>query len=334
MKNTWIGRDISRSNFLYALCALACVASAIGLIYLGRNYVYNALAGPFPVDDANLGTLEELFAHDKYYVKLQARQLFKTGLVGTLNGANSTEFLLATDGRRTLLIRDHFDHNGNDITGTLETSAEFLTEARQSVANKNPEAHKMLLPFVLEGVVPFRWKAYALLLSLMGLAGAGFWLGSLALLRTINPLSHPYAIALKRYGSPERIAAELQAETANGVSIGESFFGTHWLWHKGNGGVHVFRLDDIVWVYRCVGVTGTQKIVWQSYRIIDRHGASMEVRAAGQAVDAFLTEIAKRLPWCANGINDDILRLWTQDQAAFIHAVDQRRAQLQATDNG
>jgi hypothetical protein len=183
---------------------------------------------------------------------------------------------------------------------------------------------------VLESVVPIRWKGYALIVVCVGLAGTGCWLGMRAVLRTFNPLTHPYALALKRHGDPEKIAAELQDESAHVVTVGGAHLGKHWLWCMVGGQLHLFRLDEIVWVYRTIVVDRTGKPVRHTYKVLDCHAASMDVTAKQADVDAFLAEVNRRLPWVFNGINADIEQLWHLNRAAFLDAVAQRRAKMQA----
>ncbi len=188
-----------------------------------------------------------------------------------------------------------------------------------------------LLPFTLDATGRNRiadgWILAIVLVVFLWLPG--FWLLCLAVRRSLNPLSHPLARALARFGAQAEIAAAVEAETPQAQRIGAARMSPNWLWFYTFGTLELFRLDDIVWVHKSDQLDSSGNIVGCAYTVCDCHGVSVTVQASQDEAVALLAALKPRIPWTHFEFSSELADRWEKNRAALVAEVMQRRARME-----
>jgi hypothetical protein len=159
---------------------------------------------------------------------------------------------------------------------------------------------------------------------------------------------HPDLLALRRFGIPGQVEAEIEAELADKgqvVRIGKPARGgdlggeqviltRSWLIYltqEDDRLLRVFRLDSLVWAYRSWTVEVAAVVAGEraaSAYLADRHGVRLQIPGTPGAITRLLAEVLARVPWVLNRFDEDAERAWREDRGRFIADVDRRRGQI------
>ncbi len=132
---------------------------------------------------------------------------------------------------------------------------------------------------------------------------------------------HPLAKSLCRFGIPREVADTIETETAGirRFRIGRITLLDRWL----DCGAHVFRVDDLVWIYKLVVRVNGSPVYY--VKLHDRHGYQTSMAMKERHVDATLTALFTLSPWVFAGFDPQLDNAWKTNRARLIDAVDQRR---------
>ncbi len=321
MHNTWIARKIRNDNIIHVLAGLTLIIGCMTTVSLTRKFLYNALAGPFPVNLGDIDQIGNLDVERNYYVTIQAPDAVRTGYFVTRRNEPSDEYFVALVGKQYFLICVPIGHEGTEFTGVLEAEAPLFADAKLTVSNSLPFTRGKLLPFAMNVRKPLNRQGYMFAAPLVAICVAGVWLVLAGIRRTLDPQGHRYARALERHGNPDEVATAIEAESTGAARIADVCVGKHWLWRYRYTELRVMRLDDLVWAYRYDSLDKSGKTLQCCYRLFDSDGEMLQGTAGVVDVDSLLEKVHRRVPWAVIGSSLEVESLWLANRTAFIDRV-------------
>ncbi len=338
MNNSLVHSTIRRSNRnQLILCAVGALL-LVGLAALNTRYFYNFFFGPFPADRQALLATTDAGALRQYFVKISGDQVLDTGAqevsrntkTGSEHVTASFMALLLDD--RFLIVKAQDDTKTTDFTGYLEpVSSDVSTEIIADIEREVPDVRGTFLPYMLN-TDSFRGTGYVALALGIPLFGLCLWGLARAIRRINDPSTHPILRSLSRFGPPDYVASQIDAEMlAANPKAGGVQLTANWLVHATPASLKATRIDDVVWAYKQVTQHRTNGIpTGKTYtaQIWDRHGVCITVTGKELVVDQAIEAIAQRVPWVLAGYSPELEKTWKQNRAAVVDAVEQRRRQV------
>ncbi len=155
---------------------------------------------------------------------------------------------------------------------------------------------------------------------------------------TLNAVRHfppdnPITIELSRFGEPETIADEVDAELLDHRDrIGAIGITANWLIYPGLGTLSLVRLDEIVWVYKHVlhyRTHGGRRMGDKWALIIwDKQKVGLTITDYEETVSEILQALAERVPWAVFGYSAEREAAWKSDPEELIGAVEKRMQEV------
>jgi hypothetical protein len=328
MWDNWIGQRIRQSNRRVLVWGLILCAIGLGVAFLYRYVIFNLFAGPFHVDEETLASIRRPGDVSRYFITFEMKKWVRTDVTVATNKDPKpfAEYVLVRVKDRYLIVRRYVSQQGDTVTGTLAApNAEEQQKVFDSLIKQVPDFEKTLLPVVLDAnKAKFYMEAIGLLVLPLVPLAFGIWLTLRALRRAWQPDRHPIARALVRFGTPHEVAESIEQEGGPLLRVGPVEFHGCWLLCRTLGqGCKVFRVEDLVWVYKLImrinGVPG----YWA--KLYDRHGESFQVGDSEKRVDAILIGVAGLAPWLIAGYDSMLEEHWKNNPANLIEAVEERK---------
>jgi hypothetical protein len=338
MNNSLVHSTIRRSNRNQLILCVAGALLLVGLAALNTRYFYNFFFGPFSVDRQALLATTDAGALRQYFVKISGDRVLDTGAQevsrNTKSGSETVtaSFMALLLDDRFLIVKAPDDKKTTDFTGYLEAMpSDVRTEIVSDIEREVPDVKGAFLPYMLN-TESFRQAGYIGLGLGIPLFGLCLWGLARTIRRSNDPSVHPIMRALGRFGPPDYVAGQIDAEMlaanpkAGGVSLTPN-----WLVHAGSATLSATRIEDVVWAYKQVTQHRTNGIpTGKTYaaQIWDRHGVCITVTGKEPVVNQALEAVAQRVPWVLAGYSPELEKTWKQNRAAVIDAVEQRRRQV------
>ena len=340
MNGTITDRQIRRCNRNLFVVNLSVIGLLLLWVILGQRYLYNCVAGPFPIAAADLQSKYSYPDKQEFLTVTDELHPVDTSvyLSHTTNGAETSKdyFLAARVGDHFLLIKSESATPGKHYEGAL---APIPTDIRDLIAadvkKKGADFDTLFLPFMLDST---NYRSNAFLAIGIGLPIFALCAYNLAkaFARIEDHHRSPIYRALQRYGDPNQIAPLLEGEVAGGdvTKCGPFTLTPSWLLHRTFFTFTPFHLSDIVWVYK----KRTQHSYYfviptgKSYAVTIRDAGGRKAEAdlgrgkrAQQRVDEFITVLGSRIPWVIAGYSEEIKKLYEKDREAFLGTIAQRQ---------
>lgn len=342
MSPTFVQDAVGRSNRnRFFLGALIILIMAAGLVVTNR-YWLNFIRGPVDTTKQAVLATQNVNGLSQYFVNVKGDRAQDTGLQFVeRDTSNNSKTVKASYGAlnlndRLLLVKIPGDvtvkATQTQYTGALvDMSSDEKTQVVDQFESENDNTGAFL-PFMLD-TSDFRTNGYIALAVGFVVLLICIWLVLTALSRMTDHTKHPIIRALRRFGDPQQVADQINADMSNPhETAGKIHLGTTWLVIPGaSPGLAATRFDDLVWAYGKVTQRRTNGIpTGKSYSAIfcDRYGASMTVQAKEKSMNEILQVVGKRAPWVILGYTPQALGGWKSNRAAMIAAVDQRRQQV------
>jgi hypothetical protein len=304
---------------------------------VGYRYLYNFFAGPFPADTAALvaaGGPDDLM---RYYLTLDVDQAYETGFYleektdGIVTGRKNYFIVPVED--RLLLVQTPSHALGASITGHLEQPrSDVKEELIADIEARYPKLAGSFLPMQFTDG-DFKGLGYGLLIVVPLLAGWLIWTLISALIWMGDPMRHPIARDLARFGDARLAISSIDAELmADHQYVDTMHLTLSWLIKQDGGQLRATRHEDIVWIYKIVKTYRYYGIpVGKRYTatICDRYGKEIKFwKRQEEPVNQMLTAAAQRAPWANMGYKAETERAWKRSRATVVAVVDQRLQQL------
>ncbi len=326
----------SRGRMIRAAIVIALIVIAL---FASQRHLSNIFAGPFPADIAALAAADGPGDLERYYLSVEADKAYETGFYleektnGVVTGRKNYYALAVGD--RLLLVQTPATSPRTDFTGYLEAPrSDVQQEVIADIESRDPSLRGIFLPMQLtEG--DLRGPGYALVLGVPLLLGWMLWTLLSGLIWAGDPMRHPIARALGRFGDARLAISSIDAELAvDHAYIGSMRLTPTWLIKQGGGRLEATRHEDVVWLYKTVKTYRSYGIpVGKRYiaTICDRHGKEIVLWAKQEEpVSQMLTAAAARAPWAVMGYKPETEKAWRRSRAEVVAGVDQRLQQLRA----
>jgi hypothetical protein len=337
----FIAKHIARSNRNLLLVNAAILVVIAGTIGMNWRYAANFVRRDQPTTAAQLGAITDASALRQYFVRVTGEKSAATGMreveVHTNHGVETSrnvtaEFLYLRVGGKLLVVRAAPAQVGSlQFSGALQPlRADVQARLVDEVIAIQPALKGMILPVMLDTT---------------GYRTAGWWMlaigGPLGLLaiwnlfrwtqRNGNAGLHPIGKALQHYGEPQSVseAIENEVRASDRISLGPLTLTQSWLFGQWAFGLRIFKVDDIVWVFKKVTKHYHAFIpTGKTYSMIvhTRAGKRVEISAKEKPIDATLEQIRTRAPWIINGFDARLAKVWQKEKQEVINAADQRKA--------
>jgi uncharacterized protein DUF6709 len=344
MTPSFVHATIRRSNRNRLILCVVGALLLIGLAALNTRYLYNFFAGPFPIDRQTLLATADAGDLQRYWVTVQGDDVADTGFQqvrrnkDTGSESVTASYMALLLDKRVLLVKAQDDKSVTSFTGYLEPlSSDARTKIIADAENEAPELRGAFLPYMLntDGFRGTGYVALALGIPLFGLCLFGI---VRAIQRSADPMTHPIMRALGRFGPPDYVASQLDAELqADHQTVGKLHLTPSWLVQATTSTLDATRIDDVVWAYKKVTQHRTNGVpTGKTYaaQFWDRHGVCITVSGKEALVNQVLEAAAQRAPWMLAGYSAELEKTWKANRAAVLEAVEQRRRQVLAHAQG
>lgn len=336
--SAFVTKQVNRLNWKLLLANAALLVGVAFALVAGKDYLYNAFRGPFPVDKAYL--IDAITRPDplKQYLVVNFGEIHDTGFwwEETDHGVKTRYPYAAArvNGRLLLIERREHDHS-TVLAGRLRhVNDKEFQKIIQGIENAQPRLRGKLPPYLFDAHTNHFSAAYALCGFCGLLSVLGIWNVIKALGRIADPRQHPVYRQLARIGNVDELAAQIDSEMMGQVKrLGPCRFTQNWLLHQSAFRLVVMRVEDIVWLHKKVvrhyhnGIP-TGKTYAAVFR--DRHGTTINVPSREANVDQLLSAMSHRAPWAFVGFLAQTLAAWKSNRAALVAACDQRRRTITA----
>src|SRR5262245_31922891 len=344
MNNSLVYSTIRRSNRKQLILCVVGAFLLVGLAAINTRYFYNFFFGPFSVDRKTLLATSDAGALRQYFVKISGDQVLDTGAQevsrNTRSGSErvTASFMALVLDDQFLIVKAPDDKETTSFTGYLEAvPSDVRTEVISDIEREVPAVKGAFLPFMLN-TESFRTMGYVGLGLGIPLFGLCLWGLAQAIRRINDPSTHPILRALGRFGPPDYVANQIDAEMqTQNPKAGTVHLTPNWLVNAASTSLSATRIDDVVWAYKQVTQHRTNGIpTGKTYaaQIWDRHGVCITVTGKEPVVNQTLEAVAQRSPWILAGFSPELEKTWKQNRAAVVEAVEQRRRQVLAQAQG
>lgn len=140
-----------------------------------------------------------------------------------------------------------------------------------------------------------------------------------------KPFESFYFNDFKSTGSLVQTIAQIDEESASCVGTKGAFATKHWVISAQSNSLTLFRLEDVVWIYKQVTVSNGR---FYAARIWNRFGFCMTVHSSEDGINRLLGSIEQNAPWVTKGHMEYLAAAWERNRSAFIQEVDQRRKRI------
>jgi hypothetical protein len=328
MWDNWVGRYIQRSNHWRAFWGYLILAVFGVLAFLARWVVYNLLFGPFPLTPAELAAVESASTQTRYFVDFEPDWYTRTSfqVVDQKSNKPLQDYFLVLVNGRYFVVQVLTGHEGGSFTGFIEEPDSQAREVMDGMEQRVPSLRGQYLPFMVRDTRDRYFTPWAVLIGLSLILAWALWLLGFAWSRMLDPSRHPFARALQRYGEPHEVAAQIDRALVDAphYTIGPvEFLGPFALCHTLSSGFQVFRVDDLVWVYKSVARIN----FGSSYgaRLHCRDGTIIYVPGDEQTIDDLLTKLVHLAPGVVGGYSPELEDWWEKDRDSFIAEVPRRK---------
>ena len=338
--------EAARRNVRSAVSA-GCAICVIALIVLGLNgkYVYNWIAGPFPVSStlAEIPDVKE-FAHvsGSFISTGIAEQstttvrVFRRALEVGTKDVTAIYYLVALDGR-FLVVKGSPNFAGNSAEGRLVALPEKLRSLPQlsevKVADGRTLRAEELYPMMLDAGFSYRADANLFVI------GAAFFLvvgglGTLvSLLKARSPQNYPMLRLVARSGPVLSTLRRIEQEfitAGKDASAGPLLVSSSWIYSPGPGPL-VFPLKDVIAVARKSSSRAGKPPSFSVEFWLRTEPRSYSVKAGEKECDVILNALSTRIPWAIVESDSGFASNWSRDRKACIAEMEKKKKLQEAT---
>lgn len=339
-----IAQHIKRTNRSLKVMNLVIVLAVAGLALLNIKYLYHFVAGPSHVDYSTLFRLKTASGLWNDYVKVDGTNAVETGMEEiwkkkrngrVVEEKTTARYYLLTTDTEALLVKVPVGTGVRTLTGQVVDMPSFeKQQILPQLYTQEPELRSRLRPVMLNAgdYHEAGWAGLALGIPLLGL---GLWNLKKLASRKREPLLHPVMRALERFGHPNVVAAQIDADVrAHIVSpvLNKAAATPTWLLHPSKFGLQVLAMAELVWAYKHVTRHYTNFVpTGKTFRLMvaDRQGRLLSLDGNEYDTDGLLGYLRQVAPWALFGYDPDLATAWRTNLSAVVHTVDRRRQQYE-----
>jgi hypothetical protein len=333
---------------------LAVCAISVLVLLLNGTYVYNWVAGPFPMDSAlaeSPGMKEfaqaggTLIPTDLVERKLSVVRILRSALEVRDNTVSANYYLFPLDGK-FVMVKTAPDFAGTTVSGRLvplpEKVRSFPQLAEIKVAADRTLKSEDLYPTMLDATFPYRADANLFVLVAVFFLVVGVLATPVAMVRASSPQKYSMLRLLARTGpvlpTLRRIEQEFIA-AGDDAHVSPLLISSAWVYDPGRGAL-VFALKDVIGVTKKIRQPSrrpSQVVLNQrnppSYSVefwLRSEPRSHSVKASDKECDDIINAIGARTPWVIIEPGSSFEFHWRRDRQFCIAEMERRRKQMQA----
>ncbi len=328
MGDRFVGGHIRRSNRNLLMVNGFLLLAVLAYVGARHQFLWEHVTEGVKTDVAKLAIATQ--SDWSHILEVDVQEVEPTGYQ-IVEGSGSSEkvkyeFLAATAGEKTLIVKVPANRRGTHFTGTLSTMPYDL---RMALARDlEPAVMKTIVPVMLDTT---EYKGEVFMAFLVGipvalLAAWNVWRWKQ---RQGDPTTHPIMKQLAHRGAHMAVQ-QIDNEVAAGAeTVGKVVLTNSWVLMPYFFGLHALHLDELAWIYKKVTKHSVNFIpTGKTYSAVlcGSSGKTIEANAKEAVVDDLTTRLSLRAPWAIAGFSDDIQNLWTKNRDALLQEVNQRRS--------
>lgn len=346
MENTFVVQRIrktSRNSMI--LFGFLCIPILL-LFVLTQNDFYNAIFGPFQLDQSQLGLITDIQKSKLHFVRISGimkRDPDIENLSYTIRSRSGirhhlANYIILQLGNYSLLARvKNFNISSESsspitLTGELRPFSSYDKSLSSSLKTTIPVSSFLssspsnLLPFELETTEPYRFNMFAIGgfgLFLFGLFGFIFFNH---LRFYVNPRKHPAFKILKTHGDPELLSLQIEKE-ANDIAntqIGPAIFTHSYFIWSSRFRFALLIYDDIVGIWLRFRSSKSRNDNAR-LRFYLKTGTALPVVIPSRYIDAAYSLFQQKVPWAFFSMNRDLEKRWKREKEAIISEAMERK---------
>lgn len=345
-ESSTIQKAVKRADLNVIITAAVAILLMAILIVFSIKPLYNYFAGPFEV------TVEELISYQG------PEDTMRTNVIAHPEIALDTSFYyyeIQEDGsekilysyyallfEERLLLAKYPGASQGDIldpepvTGTIvNLTDEENAEVLQLLASEYPNLKEAFLPYLLD-ITLTSSSVWAAIAGIIALAGIAIWSLVTLIRRSANPIKHPLAQDISRFGDWQQSAQQIDSQMAEPHETHGRFFHLtrDWLVYQNKNSFYAIPYSDLVWqymfqvTYRSFGiVTGKQ----YSLMVCDCHGKTKPLPYGkdGEAVLDLTKKLQVHAPWAYTGYSAEMETSWNREREQMIATVEARKQAIE-----
>jgi hypothetical protein len=337
---TWILKKIGAVSFRRVIAWGVVAVGGLLLITSNQRYFDNFLNGPFTLGAADLDAIDDVETTPRYFARVTGSRVIDTGLreyavrrsAGVETGrSESGGYYALVVGEKFLIFKSRGDATSSVAVGRLRPWPSEL-ESEMFDSKEMKELRPRFYSFYVQNGA-FRVTGYWLIIGAIVFVALLVWKGRPAWRHWRDPSAHPLVARMASWGDPLSVAvlaAEREFQNPRFKAGGWSLSDTY-LVRSTTFAFDLLRTHDLLWAYKKITKHSVNFIpTGKSYEaILSCYGGSAVVKAKEKVIDAILTFAHQRAPWAVIGYSDELAGLFNKQQAEFVAAVEQRRAEAQ-----
>ncbi|MCA0314502.1 MAG: hypothetical protein LCH63_11795 [Candidatus Melainabacteria bacterium] len=322
---------VKQVNKFSLFLALGPFLLAVIITFFCSNLIYNAICGPFPVDQKYLSSLKSAWSANKYYVSLKGSEIVPTPYVMVQTRKGETpdpekaqeQIAALIIPPRLILVQLYKDQKlSTNLTGKLTSIDRDLLQLFEQDNKDNPDLVRATLPFMLDArdnigtdLAIYAVFAFALL------AAAAY--SGIPLLVWQNAEKHPVNRALKKFGDLREITATVDSEGLTAANFGPAVLTHSFFFFPKLKELVAIKLSDIVWAYRNDSENEVKKP--SDLTIWTRDGKKVEIMISKNDIDRLLKSLQEKNPHAYFGFDPKLWLTWRSKPQTLVDEVDARR---------
>lgn len=295
------------------------------------NLIYNAIYGPFPVDEKYLSSLKSVWNADKYYVSLKGPEIIPSPyvIVPTRKGETpdpekaKEQIAILIMPPRIIFVQLPKDQKlSTELTGKLTSIDRDLLKIFEEDNKNDPDVIRATLPFMLDASNDFSTDITIYAVVAFALLAATAYAG-IPLLVWQNAEQHPVNRALKKFGNLREITATVDSEGLTAVQFGPAVLTHSFLFFPKLKELVAIKLSDIVWAYKQDSENEVKRP--SNLTIWTRDGKKAEIMISKNDIERLLSLLPEKNPHAYFGFDPKLWLTWRSKPQTLVDEVDARR---------
>lgn len=337
MLDEFISRQINRSNRnVLAICAVAILAALVPAAMHWHYLV--SLVSPYSIGAQQLESSAFSKSYLHSFVRIPAENPIATDIEERAEKSNQpvADYVAIPFGDRFLVARIAPGQVSPSLTGQLIALPTDTRESlEENVPGADPALRTQLYPYELDTLAWRGDHSQEIVIGALALLVGGFYfLRSLYFMA--SPENHPALKALRHYGDPVALSAQLAQEIrieGDREKYGDARVLSNWLVQTTAFKTDFVRLSEIAWAYpkTITHYASFVKTATNHFVVVfDRRGQRFEVGVPKDSSDVFLRSLQRKTPWAIYGFSAQMKQSWAKNRAQVLRNVDARKAAITA----
>ena len=319
-----------------------CAISALVLLLNGR-YVYNWVAGPFPMNSAlaespgmkEFGQIDgSLIGTGLAEQSTTSVRVFRRALETSSTSASAIYYLFPLN-NKFVVVKTAPDFSAGAVRGRLvplpDKIRSFPKLSEIKVGEDRTLQSDDLYPTMLDASFSYRADANLFVILAAIFLALGLLGTAAALTKSGNPQKYPMLRLLARSGAVQSTLRRAEQEfiaAGNDVHVGPLLISANWVYDPGRDAL-IFTMKDVVAVTKKAAVRSGKPPSYSVEFWLRDEMRSHSVTAGDKECDAMINAIGTRIPWAVIEPGSSFESNWRRDRQGCTAEMERRRKQMQ-----